>query len=302
MTDLAGFHAALPTPFTADGRIAERVLGDLVRHNIRAGMHGLYVGGSTGEAFLMSKEERARSFAVAAEAAAGDCVLIAHVGDLNPAVSRDLAREAARLGYDSISAVPPFYYGYAFAELKAHYALLASATDLPFLIYNFPALTGVTMSAQQIAELLELPNVAGVKNTSADYYALEQMRRLAPKKVLLNGFDESLLAGLSMGADGGIGSTYNLHPEKVLRVAEHFRAGDMAAAAATQADINGLVDVLVTHGVLRSIKYLLELQGFAAGACRAPFAPLTAEAREALERAANTFLATSPKAPAEVEG
>ena len=302
MTDLAGFHSALPTPFTADGRIAERVPGDLVRHNIRAGMQGLYVGGSTGEAFLMSKEERARSFKVAAEAAAGECVLIAHVGDLNPAVSIERAREAARAGYHSISAVPPFYYGYSFAELSAHYATLASATDLPFLIYNFPALTGVTMSARQIVELLELPNVVGVKNTSADYYALEQMRRLAPSKLFFNGFDESLLAGLSMGADGGIGSTYNLHPEKVLRLDEAFRAGDMAAAAAIQADINGLIDVLVAHGVLRSIKYLLELQGFAAGTCRAPFAPLTAEAKEALERAADTFLAASPKAPAEAEG
>ena len=63
MTQLAGFHAALPTPFTADGSaLAETALADLVHHNIDAGLHGVYVGGSTGEAFLMTPEERTRAF------------------------------------------------------------------------------------------------------------------------------------------------------------------------------------------------------------------------------------------------
>ena len=114
---------------------------------------------------------------------------------------------AVDAGYDAISAIPPFYFGFSFEELKAFYRKLAGATDLPFVIYNFPALTGVTMSAAQITELLELPGVAALKNTAPDYYVLEQLRRANPDKLLFNGYDQTMLAGLTLGADGGIGST-----------------------------------------------------------------------------------------------
>jgi N-acetylneuraminate lyase len=291
MIDLSGYYAALLTPFTADGAgISTDVLGQLVRRNIDSGLTGLYVGGSTGEAFLMSPDERKQVFAAAAEAAAGDCVLIAHVGDVNPAVSGELARYVETLGYDAASAVPPFYYGYGFAELRAHYTWLAGQTGLPFLIYNFPALSGVRLKPRELAELMDLPNVVGVKNTCADHYAFEQLRRMAPGKTLLNGFDETLLAGLSLGADGAIGSTFNVQGDKVVRLARAFGAGDMAAARAVQAEMNGLIDVVVAHGVFPSLKYLLELGGLPMGACRAPFLPLSEVARTALDRAAESFL------------
>lgn len=297
MIDLSGYHAALLTPFTADGEgIAVDVLGQLVRRNIGSGLTGLYVGGSTGEAFLMSPAERRQVLAAAAEAAADDCVLIAHVGDVNPAVSGELARFAETLGYDAVSAVPPFYYGYGFAELRAHYAWLAGRTRLPFLVYNFPALSGVRLKPDELAELMDLPNVVGVKNTCADHYAFEQLRRIAPGKTLLNGFDETLLAGLSLGADGAIGSTFNIQGDKVMLLARAFEAGDMAAARSVQAEMNGLIDVLVAHGVFPSLKYLLELDGLQMGACRAPFLPLSDAARAALGRAADRFL-SQPTVP-----
>jgi N-acetylneuraminate lyase len=291
MIDLSGYYAALLTPFTVDGAaISTDVLGQLVRRNIESGLTGLYVGGSTGEAFLMSSAERRQVLAAAAEAASGDCVLIAHVGDVNPAVSGELARFAATLGYDAVSAVPPFYYGYGFAEIRAHYAWLAERTELPFLIYNFPALSGVRLKPVELAELMDLPNVVGVKNTCADHYAFEQLRRMAPGKTLLSGYDETLLAGLSLGADGAIGSTFNIQGEKVVRLAQAFAAGDMPAARAVQAEMNGLIDVVVAHGVFPSLKYLLELGGLKMGACRPPFLPLSDAARTALERAADRFL------------
>lgn len=295
MTDLSGYYAALLTPFTADsGAVATDVLGQLVRRNIGSGLTGLYVGGSTGEAFLMSIAERKEVFAAAAEAAAGDCVMIAHVGDVNPAVSEELAKYVETLGYDAVSAVPPFYYRYGFAELRAHYERLAGRTGLPFVIYNFPALSGVRLKPAELAELMDLPNVVGVKNTCDDHYAFEQLRRLAPDKTLLNGFDETLLAGLSLGADGAIGSTFNVQGEKVMRLAKAFAAGDMAGARAAQAEMNGLIDVVVAHGVFPSLKYLLELDGLKMGACRPPFLPLSESARAALERAAGEFLSGLP--------
>jgi len=288
---LKGFYAALPTPFTADGaRTHEDALGRLVRRNLDAGLAGLYVGGSTGEAFLMSEEERARVLAVAAEAAAGQGTLIAHVGDPDPELSARLALAAERLGYHAISAVPPFYYRYSFAEIAAHYAWLAGRTGLPFLIYNFPDLSGVRWSAGELAELLALPGVVGVKNTCADLHAFERLRAAAPEKVLLHGFDETLLAGLAMGADGGIGSTYNLQPARILELAAAQAEGRSERARALQAEANGLIDAMLAAGVMPALKYLLELEGLAMGPCRRPFQPLADDARRALDEAATRYL------------
>lgn len=280
MTAFSGFYAALPTPFSDDGsRVADDRLGRLVAHDLDQGLTGLYVGGSTGECYLLTQAERVRVFEVVAEAAAGRGLRIAQVGDLNPDVSIALARAAARLGYDAVSAVPPFYFPYRFAEIRDHYARLAAATDRPFLVYNFPALTSVRLSAEQLAQLLDLPNVVGVKNTCGDTYAFEQLRRRVPDATLLAGYDESLLPGLALGADGGIGSTYNVQGARAVAMGAAVTAGRMERARAIQGEMNAVIDVLVKHSVFPALKYLLGCLGLPMGPCRPPFRPLDAAAR-----------------------
>lgn len=294
MTDLAGYFAALPTPFSSGGaRIDEAALAALVARNLDAGLAGLYVGGSTGEAFLMSVEERETILRTVIEAAAGRGTMIAHVGDPNPQVSGRLARFAADQGYHAVSAVPPFYYRYGIDEVAAHYAWLAGQTDRPFLIYNFPDLSGVRWSVADLARLLDLPGIVGVKNTCGDLYAFETLRRQAPDKTLLHGFDETLLAGLSLGADGGIGSTYNLQPERILALGAAHRDGRVEDARAFQTEANALIDTMIAVGVLPALKYLLSRQGIPMGDCRPPFAPLSELDRRKLDAAAEKTLLPS---------
>lgn len=287
---LAGYHAALPTPFSEDGEsLRDSSVGLLAERAAQQGLDGIYVAGSTGEAFLLSEPERMRVLAAAREAK-GRLATIAHVGDPNPEVSLRLAGEAARLGYDAVSAVPPFYYPYRFDELRAHYGRLAGATDLPFLVYNFPALAGVTLSPVQLGELLSLPNVVGVKNTCPDHFALERLRRVAPDATLLNGFDETLLAGLALGCDGGIGSTYNLQGTRIVEIACAAVEGRMDEARRLQGKANALIEVLVEHGIFPALKHVLERIGIPMGPCRPPFAPLTPAAVAALDEAADRLL------------
>ena len=291
MTDLTGYFAALPTPFTADGAmIAAEPLAALVARNLDAGLAGLYVGGSTGEAFLMSVEERETVLRVCADAAGGRGTLIAQVGDPNPQVSARLAGYAADRGYHAISAVPPFYYRYGIDEITAHYTWLAGQTDLPFIIYNFPDLSGVRWSVTDLKRLLDLPRIVGVKNTCSDLFAFETLRRKAPEKVLLHGFDETLLAGLALGADGGIGSTYNVQPERILALATAHAEGRADDARALQAEANDLIGDMIAVGVLPALKYLLSRLGIPMGDCRRPFAPLPDLARKKLDATAEKHL------------
>lgn len=291
MDELKGYFAALPTPFDSGGhKIAEKPLCDLVERNIESGLDGLYVCGSTGESFLMSVAERETVFRYVTEAADKRTVLIAQIGDPNPAVSARLAKTAATLGYDAISALPPFYYGYNIAEITRHYSWLAGQTDLPLVIYNIPHLSGVKWSVKELVQILELPGIIGVKNTSNDLYAFEQLRRMSPDSILLHGFDETLLSGLAMGADGGIGSTYNLQATRIKAIAKAHSEGRNDDAITLQAAANTLIDAMVSVGVLPSLKFMLSLRGIEMGDCRPPFSALQDDQKKMLEEIAEKFV------------
>ena len=291
MDKLKGYFAALPTPFNSgDYKIAEKPLGDLVERNIESGLDGLYIGGSTGETFLMSVTERETVFRYVAEVADKRTTLIAQVGDPNPAVCARLAKTAATLGFDAISALPPFYYSYNITEITRHYSWLAGQTDLPFVIYNIPSLSGVKWSVKELGQLLELPGIIGVKNTCNDLYAFEQLRRMSPHSILWHGFDETLLSGLAMGADGGIGSTYNIQATRIQAIANAHSEGRNDDASNLQAEANTLIDAMVSVGVLPALKFMLGLRGIEMGNCRPPFSALRDNQKKMLEEIADKFV------------
>ena len=119
MDNLKGLYSALLVSFNEDGSIDEFGTRQIVRHNIdKMLVDGLYVGGSTGENFILSTKEKKEIFKIAYEEAAGKVKLIAQVGSINVYESKELAKFAVELGYDAISAVTPFYYKFSFEEIK----------------------------------------------------------------------------------------------------------------------------------------------------------------------------------------
>ncbi|HEE9383750.1 TPA: dihydrodipicolinate synthase family protein, partial [Salmonella enterica subsp. enterica serovar Typhimurium] len=117
---LQGVMAALLTPFDHQQQLDSESLRRLVRFNIGQGIDGLYVGGSTGEAFVQSLAEREQVLEIVAEEAKGKITLIAHVGTVSTAESQQLASAAKRYGFDAVSAVTPFYYPFSFEEHCDH--------------------------------------------------------------------------------------------------------------------------------------------------------------------------------------
>lgn len=202
-----------------------------MQFNIQQGIDGLYVGGSTGEAFIQSLSEREQVLEIVAEEAKGKITLIAHVGCVSTADSQQLAASASRYGFDAVSAVTPFYYPFSFEEHCDHYrAIIDSSNGLPMVVYNIPALSGVKLTLDQINTLVTLPGVGALKQTSGDLFQMEQIRRAHPDLVLYNGYDEIFASGLLAGADGGIGSTYNIMGWRYQAIAKAIREGDNATA------------------------------------------------------------------------
>ena len=273
--NLRGVMAALLTPFDGQQKLEES-LRRLVRFNLRQGVDGLYVGGSTGEAFVQSGTERQEVLEIVAEEAKGKMTLIAHVGCVSTLESQQLARAAVGYGYDAVSAVTPFYYPFSFEEHCAHYqAIIESADGLPMVVYNIPALSGVKLTLDQINTLVTLPGVGALKQTSGDLFQMEQIRRAHPDLVLYNGYDEIFASGLLAGADGGIGSTYNIMGWRYQGMVAALKVGDVAKAQQLQCECNKVIDLLIKTGVFRGLKTVLHyMDVVSVPLCRKPFAPV----------------------------
>ena len=153
-------YSALMTAFNEDGSVNLDGVREMVRYNIDVNhIDGLYVGGSTGETFMLSTEEKKSIFKVAYEEAAGKTHLIAQVGSLNLNEAKELAKYVTDLGYPMISAVTPFYYNFSFEQIKNYYNSILEGVDNKLIIYSIPALTGVALSLDQFAELFENPKI-----------------------------------------------------------------------------------------------------------------------------------------------
>jgi N-acetylneuraminate lyase len=222
---------------------------------------------------------------------AGRVSVVCHIGAIGTEFSLDLARHAAANGADAISSIPPFYYKFSGEEVVAYYRDIADAIELPLIPYNFPALSGVTLTGALMRQLREHKRIVGLKFTSNDLFQLERMKKEDPELIIYNGFDELFLAGLAMGADGAIGSTYNFMPEKFLGIRKCVLAGDIAGARVLQDQANEVIQALIATGkLLNAHKYLMDLQGIPCGECRRPFLPLTGADKANLESVARRLL------------
>lgn len=270
-TDMKGIYSALLVSFDENGNINEKGTREIIRHNIdKMKVDGLYVGGSTGENFMLATDEKKRIFEIAKDEAKDDIKLIAQVGSVNLKEAVELAKFATDLGYDAISAVTPFYYKFDFSEIKEYYNTIINSVDNRLIIYSIPFLTGVDMSLEQFGELFENEKIIGVKFTAADFYLLERMRKTFPDKLIFAGFDEMMLSATVLGVDGAIGSTFNVNGVRAREIFELAKEGKIAEAKEIQHVTNDLITEILNNGLYNTIKLLLQEEGVEAGFCRQP--------------------------------
>ena len=281
MLRLTGLVAAVFTPMHKDGSLNLDQVGPIVDRLVVDGVGGIYICGSTGEGPLLSTAERRSVAAAYVEAASGRLPAVVHVGHASVSEAQDLARHARQLGADAISAVAPWYFKpTSVANLVDCLAqITAAAGDLPFYYYHIPVITGISINP--VALLREaadrLPTFHGIKYTAPTVDEFQELVEFEDGRFdVLFGRDEMLLSGLTAGAKGAIGSTYNLAAPLYVKLLDAFERVDMVEARRLQSLSIAVIRVLLSHGP-PAFKALMSLIGPECGPVRLPLVTLAAE-------------------------
>lgn len=280
LNKLRGVFCALNAIYDENDNVDTEKMKQLVKVYKDRGVKGVYVCGSTGEGFLLSMDERKKVVEAVKEAAGDDFTIIVHVGCASTKESIELAKHCEQVGVDAVSAVPCVYYHLPEASVLMHWNAIVDATDLPFIIYNIPQLTGFNLTPELLGELSKNEKIVGVKNSAEPVYLMERYRQAAGDNfVIFNGSDEQFVGGRLMGADSGIGGTYGCMPELFVELDKLVNNNEIEKAKALQFKINKCIFALLScKSLYGAAKQVMTIRfGIDCGQPRSPFLPVTAE-------------------------
>lgn len=280
LNKLRGVFCALNAIYDENDNVDTEKMKQLVKVYKDRGVKGVYVCGSTGEGFLLSMDERKKVVEAVKEAAGDDFTIIVHVGCASTKESIELAKHCEQVGVDAVSAVPCVYYHLPEASVLMHWNAIVDATDLPFIIYNIPQLTGFNLTPELLGELSKNDKIVGVKNSAEPVYLMERYRQAAGDNfVIFNGSDEQFVGGRLMGADSGIGGTYGCMPELFVELDKLVNNNEIEKAKVLQFKINECIFALLScKSLYGAAKQVMTIRfGIDCGQPRSPFLPVTAE-------------------------
>ena len=263
---------AMVTPFTADGAVDLRRAGELAVRLVDQGNDGLVVSGTTGEAPTTTRGEKADLLRAVVDAVGGRAHVLAGVGTNDTAASVELARDAEKAGAGGLLAVTPYYSKPPQAGIIAHTLAVAGATDLPLMLYDIPARTGVPLHHETLVELARHPQVVALKDAKDDLAATSRLLAECNLAVYC-GTDALNLPLLAIGAVGFVSVASHVVTHQLRAMLEAFLAGDHTRAQQLDAALQPVYTALFrTQGVILS-KAALALLDFPVGPLRLPLVP-----------------------------
>ncbi len=294
---MTGLVPATFTPMHEDGSLNLAQVLTIVERLLACKTTALFVCGTTGESASLSTPERKATLEAFIGAAAGRIPVVAHVGHSAIIESRDLAEHARCAGAAAIAATPPTFFRPASVDalVDCMGAIAAGAPQLPFYYYHIPHMTGVSLDMVDFLRQARdrIPTLAGIKYTAPTLYEFQSCAALDSGRFnMVFGSDEMLLSGLAAGAQGAVGSTYNLCAPLYQQVMRCFAEGQLAEAQRLQLISVRMVEAVKKYRPLPALKSMMKLAGVDCGPTRLPLIPMTSAEIEGLrqELAAIGFL------------
>lgn len=250
-----------------NGAIDYELWGRHLDHLADAGIDGVLLFGSIGEFYSVSLEDKKAVVDFAIKRVAGRMKVFVGVGDTVYDHVLDLTRYAQKAGADAVLAVSPYYFGPTDDAAEKYFGGIAEATDLPVVLYNFPARTGSDLSPALVARLAaKYPNICGIKDTvdtiSHTRKVIRAARAVNPDFTVLSGFDEYYLVNRASGGNGVLCGLTNVEPELFVKMHDAYQAGDFATAIECAERISSLMAVYDACDLfISAIKVAVNIKG-----------------------------------------
>ena len=268
MEKLQGVYSAIFSVYDEKLNVKKDTVKKIVDYHLNNGLKGFYVCGNTGECVVLPAKTRKQMLETVIDANNGRGKIMAHIGAGHYDETLELLDHANNMQIDAVASLPPSLMGYYRAdEVVEYYKDLAKRSKHPVYVYINPFVASV-VGANRLGfarEMAKVDNIAGLKISIADYYTFGKVTaEVGDKLNIFNGPDECMICGLSVGADGAIGSTYNIAPKLSAEVYDKFKACDMAGALNAQRKLNKIIGVALGLNISRW-KDIMGLMGFDMG-------------------------------------
>lgn len=274
-----GSIVALITPMNSDGSVDYKSLEQLVEYHVTEGTDAIVAVGTTGESATLPIPEHIEVVSQTVKFAAGRLPVIGGNGGNATAEAIELTKAQSKLGVAAMLGVTPYYNKPSPKGIIAHYKAVAASTDVPQILYNVPGRTAVDMLPETIAELVDVPNIIGVKEATGDLSRVKRLRELCGNDFLLySGDDATAREFLTLGGDGVISVANNIVPKQFKAMCDAALSGNLAAALAAEDTIKGLFSSLFCEANPIPVKWAAHRMGLIThGDIRLPLTELSDE-------------------------
>jgi len=290
-----GIYPAVLTPFTKDGEIDFDMFAKNTEAQIDAGVHGIILAGTLGEASALETEEKFELLKYALTIVAGRIPVILNLAENTTRNAIQFAQRAKEIGADGLMLLPPMRYKADDHEVLEYFKAVATSTDLPILIYNNPVDYGIYVSLEMFDVLKDYPTVQAVKESTRDLANVTRMINHFGKRFkILGGVDTISLEALMMGADGLVAGLVDAFPYETMAIYNHMKAGNHDKALSIYRWFMPLLELDIHPKLIQYIKLAATAEGLSNPYVRAPRLELRGEEAIRINKIIADGIATRP--------
>jgi 4-hydroxy-tetrahydrodipicolinate synthase len=275
MSVFTGSGVAIVTPFTEDG-VDYQKLGELIEMHIQRFTDAIIICGTTGEASTMTEEEIKGAIKYTVEKTNKRIPVVAGTGTNDTAETIRRSKYAQEVGADALLVITPYYNKTTQKGLVEHFTAIADSVDIPIIIYNVPARTGLNITAETLHTLSAHKNIAGIKEASGNFTHIAETAFLCGDNLdLYSGNDDQVVPLLSLGGKGVISVTANIIPEDMHDMVAAYLEGDVQKSKELQLKIMPIFKAMFCEVNPIPIKTAMNLLGYNVGKLRLPLTDIT---------------------------
>ena len=293
-----GVFPALTTKFTAKDELDLKLFEKNLKFQVASGVDGIILGGSLGEASVLSVDEKQRLVEFAVESLNGERPVILNIAEGSTKDALQQAAYAKSWGAEGLMILPPMRYSSDHRETVTYFKTIAESTDLPIMIYNNPIDYKTEVTLDMFEELLKIPNIQAVKESTRDVSNVTRMvNRFGDRLQILCGVDTLAMEELLMGADGWVAGLVCAFPAETVAIFRLIKAGRIEEALSIYRWFLPVLELDIHSKLVQYIKLAEAQTGIGSEYVRAPRLPLIGKERERILQVIGQCVTSRPALP-----